>query len=480
MRDIRLYIWAVLVFLLTPLVIGANFTTQVVTVTDNVPVGETAVFEIHVTNLGEEPDRYVFSSDDFSYIVYIDDSPPEVGPQETGVYVIEVGARSGSNSGVRKVPLRVRSLNTGETQLINPIVVFIDPNREPGIYTPSIALSVDLSSEKIDPREPLIVNVNLRNRNPRIYGADDPLTIRISSDLFVNEFNTQLGSVFEGGEKTPERRILLDPYLEPGVHELTVEVLVDGLLVSSAQKTFEIMPYSDVSKTLFIDKSFLKSVTTIKVENNGNIDDEAVITMPMAVWQRLFTSSSHNFEVEKIDDVPSMVIRVPLKPKEQSTIIITRNYRLLALLVVLIIVSVIAYYILRPPIVLRKEASITSDVEKGVTKIKTRLFIKNRSSKQLRNVRIIDTVSGVASLIKERQLGTIEPTKVVRKKDRSTLLRWDLDVLEPFEERIITYRVKTPVTLVGDVTLPGMKVKYDLPSGREKTTHSSEVTITKD
>ncbi len=456
----------------------ADFSIQTVTIKESILPGDSALFHLDVTNTGTAPDRYTIESGEYGYILYIDPSPSQVLPNATGTYGVEIQPRSFINTGTHIVPITVRSQNTGTSKNVNLVIYLQNPNRTQGVYVPSIALSVG-AAQQVDPRQPMVLDIHMRNRNARVYTQQDPITVIIDSDLFHKEFTTQLGGVGTDGDRTSELRIPLDPHEAPGDHPLVVKLLVGNQTVATENQQYSIIPYGQIEQSSYQTGGFFKYTTVYKVHDEGNIPKMVNITYPASILQRPFITSSHNYHVATVDGINSIVINESLDPQQDDTITITQNYRLLVLLIILAIFSVIGYYILRSPVVVGKEAGITGSHSEGVSEVRVRVLVKNRSSKTMRNLRIIDRISGMADIIKEDALGTLKPTKVVKKKGQGTLLRWDLDQLEPFEERIITYRAKTGLKLVGDVTLPSAKVKYDLPSGRERTSHSNDVTVSR-
>lgn len=457
---------------LAPVIAADAFDLELTAREEVVVPGQAALFDLAVTNKLDVTDRYTISSQDFSFILSIDPRPAQILPNGTGVFGIELMPRNFVSYGNKVAPIRVRSALTGESEEIEPLIVVRDPERTPGVYLPSIALSVS-APDQVDPREDLVMNIHLRNRNARVYDQQDPVTVEISSDIFFERFNIQLGGVGDLGEKTPEQRIDLDPYQAPGTFTSTVKVIVQNQTVSEAEKGFEVVPYSNIERRSSSDSSWFRYQTTYTVFNDGNVDQPVTIEHDSSFAQRIFSGASDNYVFED----GALVFSEELSSQEEFSVIVTENYRLLVVLILVLLLSIIGWYVLRSPLVLEKGAHMKGSKSEGSSEIKVRLYIKNRSSQTLRNLRVIDRVSGVAEVVKEQTLGTIKPTKVVKKKGQGMLLRWDLEQLDPFEERIISYRVKMPLKLVGDVSLPSMKVKFDVQSGRERTTHSNEVTI---
>ncbi len=455
-------------------VVSADFSASVVTIKEIIVPGESAIFDIQISNLGTTPARYTLSSEEFSYLLFIDSRPGEVAPGEIGTFRIEVNPRNFVNLGTHRVPITIRNTVTGVTSRINPIIFIRDPQTTLGEYVPSIALEATHPTS-IDPREPIPVQVHLRNRNARSFTQEE-LSVRISSELFYDSYHTSLGPVGDSGEKATERLIRINPYQEPTQVQVTIEVLVQNRTVSSQQGFIEITSFSVVEQDSISGTTFFKEEKTYIIRNNGNINTTHRIELPVSRMKQLFFATNTPFTIEFINDQRTLVFSTELQPLEEQIIQLSFNYRLLVLLVLLGAGSIVGYFLLRSPLLLAKKAEL-SDSSDDASEIKVRLYIKNRSAQAIKNLRVIDRMNGLCEVVERNDLGTIKPTKVVHKKNQGTLLRWDLDVLEAFEERIITYSVRTPLALVGDIVLPNMKVKFDGNNGRERTTHSNEHVI---
>lgn len=457
---------------------SADFVAQITPLDDRVPQGEQATYEIQITNAAEVADRYTLSSGESGYILFVNERPSEaIDPFEQGTYMVGLSARNFVDPGSYRVPIDIRSRETGIIESVEAVIAIQNPDGLVGQYASSIALSVGAPSE-IDPRENLPLSIGLRNRNARSYEQSE-LTVEITSDIFTDSYQTSLGSINENGEKTTERVIEIDDYQPPGEYPLTVNVVVDERVVSSYESMFVIRGYQERVRQVAQDQFLFKTDTTYSIVNDANQPTTVQIVEDMGVVKQLFTSATRNYEVESIDGSRSLVITQELASQEELVVTVTHNYRLVVLLVLLAIASVIGYYLLRSPVVLEKEAEVVSSVDDDHSEVKTRLFIKNRGSQTLRNIRVVDRISGLAEVADTKALGTLRPTKVVKKKSQGTLIRWDLESLEPFEERIISYTANTPLALVGDISLPGLKVTFEQENGKQRTTHSDEVHITR-
>jgi hypothetical protein len=80
--------------------------------------------------------------------------------------------------------------------------------------------------------------------------------------------------------------------------------------------------------------------------------------------------------------------------------------------------------------------------------------IKNER-KPLSNVIIKDFVPSMFSIVKDFE--TIKPAK--REREDGTELTWRIGRLKPFEERVLHYKVKTQVGIIGDIKLPKAEIR---------------------
>jgi hypothetical protein len=453
---------------------AVNFTSTLSAEKDIVFPYEIAVFTLTVTNTQEVADYFTVFTPEYDWILDTEESLGELEPGETGRVHVQLIPKAEVQTGPQAVRVRVRSANTGDVQTFSKVVTVRSLNSSTKIWTPNVGLSAQVD-EQVDPREGMTIAVYLRNRNPREY--DNELDVRVEGGLFTKEYTTSLGGINgEESEKTNQISIPLDPLTPPGTHSLRISLSVNNTVINRYETTYAIIPYTAVTPATSSQTEFFKTTTVYSIENDGNTPQDGEVIHPTSFLKRLFTSASADYSVERTAAGTALVFTLPLQPNAKSEVTVTENYRLLVLLGLLVVLSVISYYMFRSPTVLRKEAIIYGGSTDGVSQIKIRLFIKNRSAKAIHNIHIIDKVTSMADVVKETSLGTLHPTKIIRKKGHGTLVRWDIDTLDAFEERIITYQVRTQLKLIGDVYLPAMKAKFD-KNGRERTSYSNEVNI---
>ena len=112
---------------------------------------------------------------------------------------------------------------------------------------------------------------------------------------------------------------------------------------------------------------------------------------------------------------------------------------------------------------------------KAKRELKILLHVKNRSNGTIDEINITDTIPHIGEMDKEIQIGTIKPTGIAKHKT-GTIVKWNIVSLERFEERIITYRIRTKLSVLGGIVLPTARVKFK-EKGREMVVRSNKLRL---
>jgi hypothetical protein len=131
------------------------------------------------------------------------------------------------------------------------------------------------------------------------------------------------------------------------------------------------------------------------------------------------------------------------------------------------------YYMKR--VVSIKKAVFKMRDEKGaVAEIKVLLHVSNKTSKPITEIKVVDILPNM--LILSHEFGTLKPNKF-QKGEKSSRLIWDIDELEPGEERVISYRAKPGLHVIGSLTLPASLLRYTNKDKRIIDMQSNKVTL---
>ena len=123
-----------------------------------------------------------------------------------------------------------------------------------------------------------------------------------------------------------------------------------------------------------------------------------------------------------------------------------------------------------------KRATVVGSHEEGITELKVVVELVNRSGKLVRHVKVIDLVPHLAEVVREFKETMLAPSKIVPHEQRGTLVRWDIDMMDPKEHRILMYRVRTKLSVLGGMTLPVAAVHFTVEGhAREAVSDKPEI-----
>ena len=110
----------------------------------------------------------------------------------------------------------------------------------------------------------------------------------------------------------------------------------------------------------------------------------------------------------------------------------------------------------------------------GLSELKILIHLRNGKATTLENVRILDVLPN--SLEPTNEFGTLHPSKV-QQGTRGRRLIWEIGTLAPHEERIISYKVKSKVRLIGETNLPPSMIQYMNNKGKIVSERSATMAL---
>jgi hypothetical protein len=345
--------------------------------------------------------------------------------------------------------------------------IYLTPE-QPLDYLPSILATVDMD-ERIDVTKPVSIKLFLENTNPLDLQG---LVIRLESDIegFSHEVTVDLPPLTE---KTVEFTVTPSPYQQPKEYSLFFVFERDGEVVKVLQQTVEVTQQLPVFEYMSSESSsFLKRDISLNVVNLGNVRNTQDVTFPISLWQIPFIRGAGEFATEDTGRVATW--KMTLSPNEEQAIMFSVNYRPGLYALTIIILFSIFYYSVQSPLAVRKKAITTkSDEDGALSEIKITLDVKNKKSASIKNVEIHDTVPAIANVKKGLELGTLKPTNVTHSL-RGTKVTWTLAELDGHEHRLITYKVRAKLNIVGTFSLPRAIVHYGKKRGKTGKAYSNQ------
>jgi len=451
MNKFFILVAAFVLLLNIAIVNAAPFEVNVTPINDKIVVNEVAEFEINIRNNLDTNEEFTIKKAGYPFWDMY--TKPLQSP-----ITLKVTAHSSASIRLFVEPLYITSVDTytlhtsvflerfGQEQKV-PVTIGIK-STEPLIsgYIPTVLASIDVP-EKIDPREKITIKVTLNNQNPINYTN---LTIKIESNLIKDELYTDLGPKEEKVVEVTKEIGALTP---PQEARLVLAIFLDKrVIVNPFVKEFEVIEYV-AKEDLQEQKSLLKSTKGLKVVSN-NPEHKGQVKVETTPFKNLFLSSDPRAELVKENGKYYLVWDIEVGEDNTASIYITENYRLLVVIIALSITAVALYFLFRSPIVVRKGVANVSYSEGGISDAKVVVRVKNRSGSQITNIEVVDHVPHIAHVEKELSIGSMQPHAILQHPKRGLIIKWTIESLEPGDERVLSYRMRSRLPILGEFNLP--------------------------
>ena len=447
----KLGIFAFIFLLYASLANAELFDMSVEPVNDKISIDEFAKFKLTIKNNINYADEYRIYSPDFpiwdvrtepiANPITVDVSPGKEGSIELVVDPLKI-----RDIGTYGVTVNVRSAATNQLKSIQLKVSVLSVQGLIGGYVPTVVTSADIP-EKIDPREEIPIKIVLNNQNIIDY---QNLAIRIESSFLQDTINTSLKPKEEKSLTIMER---IDPFTMPQEDELAVSVFSDDIsVINPIVRKVQVIEYVD--KELVSQKKNLLTTKTVYDFVSNNPGYEGSFRTETTLLESIFSSEDPNARVVKENGKSYFVWDVKLE-NNRIRVTVTKNFIPLFAVIILLVGVIAAYYTLRAPLVIRKETSSLVKSEGGVTEMSVILHVQNRGRTKIKDIEVTDIIPSIVSIEREISIGSLQPTKVLRhEKKGTTIVKWELENLDVSEERVLSYRIKSKLSILGSFSFP--------------------------
>lgn len=435
--------------------------------------GESTYVEIRIKN--NQP-----FADTFSFSVFPSTSSGVSVTPEKNVITVEGGseqivkvyfsAQIDAPEGLLKFSILAKSL-TDTASGGSDVAVFT--KRKIPIYISNISVN----KYTFEPEEKLVLETFLRNIYPKTsYTYELQVFIRYEGNV-VQKFEE---SVLIRPAETVRvvNEYTFGKYDKPGQYSILVYLKDEnGNIVSTKEMIVTLLsvvkiPSNYTEKTTSI--GFLSITTTIVIKNDGNtVAPPFYLNEELPIIARGMFSASippAKEEVRGSSVVYSWYVPY-LAPGE--AIIIKYQVSFLGLWLTLIIIGALTYFSYRYTFTAAvvKTCKHYGPIKKD-KEILVAIEVKNKTVREMGNVMLTDRVPAIAQVVEK--FDTLPP-KVKRSKGGTELV-WNFGTLKPREERVVTYRIKPVIDVVGSLRLPAASISYTGKKGLE-TVFSKSVLI---
>jgi hypothetical protein len=216
-----------------------------------------------------------------------------------------------------------------------------------------------------------------------------------------------------------------------------------------------------------IKSGFFIKKTEIVRRNIGNVRKVVSIVYETNLISSLFTSVSIAPTKKEIVSIDKKYLwEKELDPGQELRIVIKTNwaYPILAIVLIVILIFVIKRY-LETDLIIKKKVYYVK-TRGGEFALRVHLGVK--AKRFVSKIRVIDKVPPLVMLYDK--FGAIAPDKVDLINKR---LEWDVEALNPGEEKVFSYIIYSKIGVVGKFELPPTKATYE-KDGAIKTSYSNK------
>jgi len=465
---IQYFFWCILFLTIISVLAAAETTVTSAPIKNEITPAEYATFSVTITNKEGLIQTYNLYSLQSGQSWNVDPFPLkdkviELGPGDSYTTTIRAKTLQDLPPGIYFVHLTVQS-DLGESYT-EELKIYLKA-KDPLDYLPTIRVNVDMD-EKINPKEPLSIKLFLENRNP--LNLKD-LKIRIETEIpeFQKEVIIELPPQ---GKKTVEFSIVPNPYTQPKEYTLFFVFESKGEAVKVIEQKMEILSLLPPFEVTAIEETaYLKKMRTLTVRNTGNVRNTQIVKDHVSLWMLPIIRSDGQSKV--IDDERYLTWEAELGPNESINIPVVINYRIFVYVLITLLLFGGFYWYAQSPVSLQKTAITTRGDEGTLSEIKITLELKNHSNKPIKNVTVTDLVPSIANVDKSLELGTLKPQETKHAKN-GTKVAWSLAELDAHEHRLITYKIKAKLNILGTFSLPRAETEFERKKGQRRKAYSN-------
>jgi hypothetical protein len=444
--------------------------TEIIQISNQAEPGETALFQIKIKNHQNERDIYKINYDDLSVHPFSDftrniiltNPQLKLDSNQEGIFNIEINILETANQDKNyNTKFIISSVTQPEIKQEVFIKTYVVSSEDVIMIFPDLP-------EKIIPGEEYDIKIRLMNRGNTYL---ENYEILITSDLpqlqknFIVSFAPQEEIIEKFKIKTGETAKPKDYVINVRVYD------PESKTRGSYSSAITLERNENIEEKLNEETGFLSKTILLTRKNNGNVRILQKIEYNKNFFSRIFTKAIP----EPVMESGKYIWNIELEPGEKFTANIKSNYNpILYGLIIIILATIGMNNLLDKSVIIRKRMFKIRRTVDGLSELKILIHLKNGKSTPLENVRILDVLPNL--LEPTNEFGTLHPSKV-QQGTRGRRLIWEIGTLAPHEERIISYKVKSKVRLIGETNLPPSMVQYMNSKGKIVSERSATMAL---
>lgn len=292
----------------------------------------------------------------------------------------------------------------------------------------------------------------------------------------IKRFDTELIEIEGRSIKSVSSFYCFEKYAETGTYSVEAMLKTEiNKFVDSRAAAIRMNELSNLVMRKTASYTPFVQAKAIDIKNEGNlVESNFTVTETVSEFMsRFFYPIDTPTSIKEQDGkkVYSWVVE-SLKPGEATQI--KYELRFAGIWISGISLAVLVFlafsYFYRPTI--SKSARFLGTLKKGKEMV-VLLELRNSTIHEIKSVVVQDAISPIVTLLEK--FDTMTPT--IEKSEAGTTLTWRIKSLSPLEERVLTYRIRPKVDIIGSMRLPRATMEYFDHKKQKKVVASGSIEI---
>lgn len=302
-------------------------------------------------------------------------------------------------------------------------------------------------------------------------------TVITKDGEFVKRFETHISFLPEKSKSTFSSLYTFDQFADPGIYSADL-ILKDagGQTLSKKSLNFKVEGVSKASQQESVSYGILETTTTITSRNEGNSPTDIKVTAIIPGFaSQIFVSDIEPSSMEEVGNSVRVnwIFSSTAAGETVQVVYKFSLWKVWAAIVIIGAIVILAFKFVFTVKIIKKSrymGPITKESEVPVT-----IEVVNRSMHEVKDVYVRDFISPIAKIAPKFE--TMKPT--IRETVGGTEISWKLDSLRAGEERVMSYRIKPKMDIMGSLRLNPATVAYSTRK-RQKMSAASGIVVVKE
>ncbi|MFH0961194.1 MAG: hypothetical protein V1820_00740 [archaeon] len=265
--------------------------------------------------------------------------------------------------------------------------------------------------------------------------------------------------------KPVSQNIPLGTQVLPGTYHVSATLSSDTGVIATARKTITISEVRKLDEKRIVSNGVFSRKISKYVENLGNVPAGGTLVETIYWYEKFLMTADPAPNLVPIEGGKLNLIWTfdSAKPGERTrTFSYSVSYLPAVLSVVLLLLLALLAWQRVKAISVSKEV-IKQRIANNVLEATLSVHVTNKTETEMKDVVLTDYIPNLAKPV---EFGTAKPTET-RADKMETALIWKLGSLKGGEERVITYKIRTTVGVLGSIDLPSANASFKKADGKD-------------